>query len=180
MRFLKKIFAKTILVAITIFINLIGSSCSLVSNDFENIKSAISFPVCINAEIERDTIINFKLYIYENETLFTFTEPKTLRLLNVKKNDLGYSAQYDGIETEIRQNSILAIDALDIAHNTITTSTDCEQKTENGQNVLLFSIDGNNVLVYYNKKTNTIEKIISEAARQVFEYKILSVEKIGT
>ncbi|HAN21577.1 MAG: hypothetical protein A2Y15_01835 [Clostridiales bacterium GWF2_36_10] len=138
------------------------------------------YPVKISAIIEQETSINFSIYIYETETLFTYSQPKTLSLLTVKKNNEGYLAQYDGIEIEIDNGSIMATDALDLAVDTIRTSESCERQVQNGLNVLLFSIDGNNVLVYYNNESKIIDKIISEVNGQLFTYEILSIESIQT
>lgn len=138
----------------------------------------LTYPVKVSAVIKDEISIRFKIYVYENETLFTFSEPSTLNLLTVKKNNDGYTAQYDGIETKIDSCSIMSADALDLAVETIRSSESYKHQQENGQNVLLFSIDGNNVLVYYNNETKTIDKIISEAYGQLFTYEISSVEKI--
>lgn len=170
---------KTFLLIICI-LALSFSSCNITGSDYKNVKEILGCPICVSAVIEQKSPVSFKLYIYENETMFTFSEPQTLNLLTVKKNNDGYIAQYDGIETKITQNSILAADALDIALDTIRSSEKHSQQDDNGQNVLLFSIDGNNVLVYYDSKLNKIEKIISEACGQLFTYTILSVESIQT
>jgi hypothetical protein len=166
--------------ALFLLLAVILTSCSYMGNSVKDVKEILNYPVCINASTEQETPIEFKIYVYENETLFTFTSPKTLSLMSVKKNSEGYKAKYDGLETTIDRSGILAADALDIAVDTVKTCEDCVQKTENGQNVLLFSIDGNKVLVYYNKDSKKIEKIISEASGQLFTYKILSVERITT
>lgn len=156
------------------------SSCSYIGNSIKDVKELLNYPVCISASTEQEIPFEFKIYVYENETLFTFTKPKTLSPLTVKKNSEGYTAKYDGLETAIDRNGILAADALDTAIDTIRTCEECVQKTENGEDVLLFSIDGNKVLVYYNKDSKSISKIISEASEQLFTYKILSVERINT
>jgi hypothetical protein len=161
-------------------LSFILSSCSLVGNSVNDVKEILSYPVCISAKTEQDTPFEFKIYIYENETLFTFTSPKILSPLTVQKSSEGYKAKYDGLETTIDRSGILAADALDTAIDTVKACEECVQKTENGEDVLLFSIDGNKVLVYYNKDSKQITKIISEAAEQLFTYKILSVEKINT
>ena len=166
--------------ALFLLLAVILSSCSLIGNNVKDVKDILNYPVCISASIEQEAPFEFKIYVYENETLFTFTSPKTLSPLTVKKDSAGYSAKYDGLETTIDRSGILAADALDTALDTIRACEEPVQKTENGEDVLLFSIDGNKVLVYYNKESKQITKIISEAAEQLFTYKILSVEKINT
>lgn len=137
-----------------------------------------NYPVCVSAVVEQEAKIEFKIYHYESETLFNFNSPETLCPLSVKKNSGGYFAQYDGIETKVNSGAVLAVDLLDNALKTINSSESCSQHTEDGQNVLLFSIDGNNVLVYYDSETGVISKIISESGRQSFTYRILSVTQI--
>ncbi len=156
------------------------SSCSYIGDSVKDVKELLNYPVCISASTEQEVPFEFKIYVYENESLFTFTNPKTLNPLTVTKNGEGYSAKYDGLETTIDKSGILAADALDTAIDTIRTCEECVQKTENGEDVLLFSIDENKVLVYYNKDSKSISKIISEASEQLFTYKILSVERINT
>ncbi len=171
---------KAILSILILLLLFCFSTCSLIEKDIDSVRRLLSYPVCVSAVIEREPAVRFKLYVYENETMFTFTEPSILCPFTVKKNNEGYYAQYDGIETEIDRIGVMAADALDIALETVRSSTECEQQSQSGQNVLLFSIDGNNVLVYYNKDNGVIDKIISEAYGQLFSYEILSVESIQT
>lgn len=168
------------LILLTFVILMSFCSCFSTQNDFNDVKTLLTHPVCISAVIEQETTIHFKAYVYENDTLFTFSEPETLRLLSVKKNADGYFAQYDGIETKIDSGSIMAVDSLELAIKAIGASETCGQQVEDGQNVLLFSLDGITVLVYYDNKNNQITKIISEANGQPFSYQILSVETIQT
>jgi len=156
------------------------SSCAFIGNSEKNVRDMLSYPVCISASTEQEIPFEFKIYVYENETLFTFTSPKTLSPLSVTKNSDGYKAKYDGLETAIDRSAVLTADALDLAVRAVKVSPECVQKTEDGEDVLLFSIDGIKVLVYYNKDLKTISKIISEASDQLFTYQILSVERINT
>ena len=155
-------------------------SCFPNQTDFNDVKNMLKYPVCISAEVEQETTVRFKLNAYEEETLFTFTEPETLRLLSVKKNKDGYLAQYDGIESKLDSCSVLAVDSLSLALNAITMSETCSRQIKNDQNVLLFSIDGVTVLVYYDVEQKIITKIIAEANGQLFSYRILSVSTIQT
>lgn len=163
-----------------LFLLLLLSSCSILEKDFREVKELLATPVCVSGVIEQETTITFKIYVYETETLFTFNDPETLRPLSVKKNTDGYFAQYDGIATKIDHGSIMAVDALDSAVKTIRMSETCGQQIRDDQNVLLFSIDGLTVLVYYDNEAKQITKIISEANGQSFTYEILSVNTIQT
>lgn len=166
--------------ALFLLFAILFSSCSYIGNSEKDVREMLNYPVCISASTEQEVPFEFKIYVYENETLFTFTSPKTLSPLSVTKSSDGYKAKYDGLETTIDRSAVLAADALDLAVRTVKTSSECVQKTEDGEDVLLFSIDGIKVLVYYNKDSKTISKIISEASEQLFTYKILSVERINT
>ncbi|PKM62476.1 MAG: hypothetical protein CVU97_05175 [Firmicutes bacterium HGW-Firmicutes-21] len=172
-----RIFAFILLVSVLSFTL---TSCSVLNSDLSDVKSMLAYPVRVSAIIEQETVIKFNANVFEDETIFTFNEPSTLSLLTVKKNNDGYFAQFDGIETKIDHSGITAADALDIALETIRASETCEKQNDDGQNVLLFSIDGNNVLVYYDSEKGIINKIKSEAYGQLFSYEIMSVESINT